>query len=284
MREQALARQRFQVVLREPDELVVVGLRGRLTDALEREQPSEIFLREDLEVTVTPAEPRDVVQHRFGTEAAVAVALHRDRVLPLRELLAPRLDEQGHVAELRRLPAETLVDQQLPRRARHVLAAAQHVSDSHVVIVDPHGEVIDRRAIRSRDHEVVELGRVLARGPGDQVVPASESARVGNAQPNAEGLRAVRADLLVATGPVVARLLAPRLRALAHRRNLALRARAPVRVTARHELRDRLAVVSPTLGLARNAARSGNRVPGEAEPLERLEHELLRLERRALAV
>ena len=243
-----------------------MDLRRRAAHALEREQPREVGLREDLEVAVAPAEPRDVVQHRFGREAAVAVALHRHRFLSLRQLLPARLDEQRHVREQRRLPAHALVDEELARRAGHVLAAADHVRDAHVVVVDDDGEVVDRRAVGPRDHEVVELRRVLAGRTRDQIVPARVAAGVGHAQPQAERQRTVGPDLLVAAGAVVAGLLAARLGALAHRVDLGLGAGAAVRVSACDELRDRLAVAGVALRLARNARRSRAPDPSPCPP------------------
>ena len=123
--------------------------------------------------------------------------------------------------------------QELARRAGHVLAAADHVRDAHVVVVDDDGEVVDRRAVGPRDHEVVELRGVLAARARDQIVPARVAAGVGHAQPQAERQRAVGSDLLVAAGAVVAGLLAARLGALAHRLDLGLGAGAAVRVSAR---------------------------------------------------
>ena len=49
-------------------------------------------------------------------------------------------------------------DLDLARRIRQVIDATDHVRDSHVVVVDDDGMVVDRRAVAAQDDHVVELG------------------------------------------------------------------------------------------------------------------------------
>src|SRR5262249_5590468 len=92
----------------------------------------------------------------------------RGRILPLTDLGAVRIAQQRKMRELRRLPAEPLVEQELLRRRADPLLAADDVADLHQVIVDDDREMIGREAVGLQDHLVVGKGR--AGLPADQVV------------------------------------------------------------------------------------------------------------------
>ena len=75
--------------------------------------------------------------------------------MALRELLAVGPVEQRQVRVARRLVAERLEDEQLLGRVREVIVAADDVGDPHLGVVDGDREVVERRAVAARDHEVV---------------------------------------------------------------------------------------------------------------------------------
>ena len=116
-----------------------------------------------------PAEQRQVVHQRLGQVALAAELLHRRRAVPLRELAAARREDQRHVRELRRVPAERLVELDVDRRGRDPLVAAHDVGDLHVVIVDHVAEVVGREAVRLEQDQVLDQlrsGRPSRRGSG----------------------------------------------------------------------------------------------------------------------
>ena len=76
--------------------------------------------------------------------------------MALRQLLAVRAVEQRQVRVGRRLGAERLQDQDLARRVREVVLAADDVRDAHVAVVHRDREVVERAAVRAGDHEVVD--------------------------------------------------------------------------------------------------------------------------------
>ena len=127
--------------------------------------------REHLVVAVRPAEPREEVDHRLRQVALVLVLHHADGAVPLGELLAVLAEHGRHVREDRRLGAERAEDVDLPRRVVDVIVAADHVRDPHVDVVDDDAEVVGRRAVRPRDHEIVELGVGDLDAALDPVVP-----------------------------------------------------------------------------------------------------------------
>ncbi len=77
-----------------------------------------------------PAERHQVVDHRLGEVALVAVLLERHLVAPLRQLLALLVDQHRHVRPRRRLVAERLPQHLLLRRVRQVLLGADDVGDA----------------------------------------------------------------------------------------------------------------------------------------------------------
>ena len=70
--------------------------------------------------------------------------------------------QQRQVGVGGRLRAQRAQDHHLARGVRDVVLAAHHVGDAHVAVVDRHGEVVERAAVRAADHEV--LDRLIRRG------------------------------------------------------------------------------------------------------------------------
>ena len=90
--------------------------------------------------------------------------------MTLRQLAPVGPVQERQVRIARRDGVEGAQDQQLLRRVRQVVVAANDVGDPHVGIVHCDREVVQRRAVTPRDHEVV-LGPVLEpHRPADQVL------------------------------------------------------------------------------------------------------------------
>ena len=112
----------------------------------------------------------------------------------------------------RRLLPHRLQDQHLLGRVGVVVGAADDVGDAHVVVVDHDRQVVERRAVGARDHQVV-LERVLERRLAADDVPHHGGALVGHAQPHGalalvlatEAAAAVLAPGLDLLGPAVER-------------------------------------------------------------------------------
>ena len=106
--------------------------------------------------------------------------------------------DQRQVGEGRRGPAEGVIHQGLARGVGQVLLAPGHVGDAHVVVVHRHGEIVDRRPVRPKQYEVLEiLVREPHRAPHqvlDHRLPVA-----GRAEPDH-----VRLADLVVTGGLVA--------------------------------------------------------------------------------
>ena len=107
--------------------------------------------------------------------------------------------------ELRRRPAQGLVEPQLGGRVGEVLVAADDVRDAHVVVVDHAGEVVGRPARGLQDDEVLEHGVLEDDMPADDIVDRG-LALIGQAQPDG-GLAPLGLEglaLLLAQGPAAA--------------------------------------------------------------------------------
>ena len=150
-----------QVVAVHPAELLLVEDGRGLRHPLEREPFDELLRGEELRaLVVAPAEQRNVVAHGLREVARLTELLHRRRSVPLRALLAVRPVQQREVRVDRRLRTQGAQDQQLARGVGEMVRAAHHVRDRHVPVVHRDREVVERAAVRARDHEVVD-GRVL---------------------------------------------------------------------------------------------------------------------------
>ena len=185
--------------------------------------------------------------------------------MALGELLAVRAVEQGHVGVERRLLPHRLQDQQLLGGVGVVVGAADDVGDAHVEVVDHDGEVVERRAVGARDHEVV-LERVLERALAADDVADHDRAVVGDAQAH----RAL--PLVLAAEAAVAVLGVPGL-------DLVAAGGRAVGEPVVDQLLHDLGVAVAALGLEH-----GLLVPVELEPAQGVEDLLDVLGGRALAV
>ena len=77
--------------------------------------------------------------------------------MPLRELLAVRAEDVRDVRVDRELGAERLQDQDLLRRVRDVVVAADHVRDPVEPVLDRRGEVVGRAPVGADEDDVLEL-------------------------------------------------------------------------------------------------------------------------------
>ena len=187
-----------------------IGRRG--ADVAEVEELDQLLPREDLLVAVGPAEPRQVVHHRLGQDPLVPERLDRGRPVALGQALPVRPEDHRDVGEHRQRVAERLVAEDLLRRVREVVVAADHVGDLHRDVVHDHAEVVGRRAVGAHEDPVVELARSKRHVAVDRscttVVPAS-----GMRSRSAAGDAGTERDVPAAAG--VAEGLAARLGGLA---------------------------------------------------------------------
>ena len=65
--------------------------------------------------------------------------------------------DHGHMAKNRGHVTQRAVHGDLLGSIRDVIVAAEHVGDLHVDVVDDHGEVVERRAVRPENHEVTDV-------------------------------------------------------------------------------------------------------------------------------
>ena len=57
----------------------------------------------------------------------------------------------------RRAPAERVVDLGLARGVSEVIVTADDMGDAHIVVIDHNREHVSRRAVRTQQHEIVEV-------------------------------------------------------------------------------------------------------------------------------
>ena len=186
--------------------------------------------------------------------------------MALGELLAVRPVQQRKVRVDRRLGAQRLVDPHVLGRIGVVVRAAHDMRDAGVVVVDHDGEVVDRRAVGARDHEVV-LQDVLERALAADDVVDDRRALVGHPQAHGALALVLAAEAAVAVGLLEGLDLA--------RGRPSCGTPARSRAAAGRPRRGASAFV----GLVDRAL-----VPVDPEPLEAVEDQLDVLGRRALAV
>jgi hypothetical protein len=119
------------------------------------------------------------------------------------------------VREHRQRRTERAIDQELARRVRDMVIAADHMRDRHADIIDDAGEVVGRQTIRAHQHEVVEHLAREADAAAHDVVPRDLLGDLGTreAQRGTRSRGATRGTLLGGertTAPVVTRILAAR--------------------------------------------------------------------------
>ena len=75
-----------------------------------------------------------------------------------------------HMTELRRLPAQCFVNQQLLRSVGKMLLGTQYVSHAHQMVIDTNSEVIGRNTVGFYNYEIVELVHVKGNFAMNQVM------------------------------------------------------------------------------------------------------------------
>ena len=266
-----------QVLLVEPQELFGVEGRGRLVHIGDVERGDHLGAREHLLVAMRPAEAHEVVEQRVGQVAVLLVLQHAHRAVALGELGAVRPEDHRHMRVDRDLRAERGEHVHLSRRVVEMIVAADDMRDAHVGVVHHHAEVVGRRTVAARDHEVVELAVAEHHAPVHEVLHHHLALeRVAEADHRIDAGPRVGA---VAPAAVVARLLLARHLLGAQLLELFLGAVAAVSLALGEPLRDHFLVAWEARRLEIRAL-----VVREAEPLHALEDHPHRLVRRALTV
>ena len=280
---EVLRGQRTDVVAVEPVELVHVEDRADRVDLGPLEALHELVERADLLAVRhrRVAHELQEVQQRLGQVALLAEPGQAGGgVLALGDLGLVGVAQQRHVRELRHLPPEPAMEQDVLGGRGDPLLAAHDRGDAHEVVVDHDGQVIGREAVGLEDDLVVRGGRVDP--AADDVLEAgldvlgdqhAHDGPVGESRQR----RALLAGLAVAQ-PVVAGGQLGLLLQLAHLGQALGRAPAVVRVAVRDELLDiRPVGVQPlALPVGRvGAADIGALVVGQPQPGQRVEDLLL---------
>ena len=117
-----------------------------------------LFAADDLVVAVAPTQSEQVVEHGFRQDAQlIAIRVHAQRAVALRQLGPVRSVDQRDVAIGRTRPAHRVEDRQLAKGIVEVVVTPDHVGHTHVVIVDDDGQHVGRRAVGAQQHEIVQL-------------------------------------------------------------------------------------------------------------------------------
>src|SRR5918994_2044119 len=152
-------------------ELLLVEDRRVAAHAVDAEALSELFRGEDLLVRgVAGSEERQVVEERLGQVAPLREVLDACRAVALAELLLVWSEDLGDVGEGWERVAQCLVDQNLTRRVREVVVAADDVAYLHLRVVEGGGEVVGRGVRGLHQDEVFQIGVLEGDGATDHVL------------------------------------------------------------------------------------------------------------------
>src|SRR6185295_9209258 len=109
-------------------------------------------------------ESKEMIVDRLRQESALAKLAHADASMSLRQRRAVHPGQEGHVPVPRHVETESLEQQDLPRRVRQMVVAAQDVRHAHQCIVQRIAEEERRVAIRTAHDEIANVlaGKALA--------------------------------------------------------------------------------------------------------------------------
>ena len=144
---------------------VEIEPRGAAPDTVEVEPGDRLVAADDFVVAMAPAQAQQAVHHRIGQDSQLAIGLHAERAVPLRQLGAVGAVDQRDMGIDRRLPAEGAEELGLAERVVQMVVAADRMGDAHLVVVDHDGEHVGRRAVAPEQHHVVELAVGNPDGP-----------------------------------------------------------------------------------------------------------------------
>ena len=130
---------------------------GERPIAAEIERVDQLFGGEEFLVAVAPSEPRQIVAQSSRQIAQRAIGVDAERAVPLGELGAVRPMNKRDMRHDRNVPAERLIDLGLSRSVGQMIVATNDVRHPHVVVVDDDREHVGRIAVRTQQHEIVEI-------------------------------------------------------------------------------------------------------------------------------
>ena len=257
----------------------------------------ELVDREDLVLgPARPAEQRQVVDQRLAQEPLGDVVRDRGLALALAHLRAVRVEDQRQVGEARLRVPERAEQQDVLRRVREMVLAADDVGDPHLGVVHHHREVVERAAVAADDHEVAAEVRDVDLDPAaDDVVEGDDPLPDPEAQGASPALGLAGGPLLRRQRRAAADVLRRELRRLlggAVGGQLLGRAVARVDEVLREEALGRGRVERQALHLAIRRVRAARFlagdlrafVPAQPEPVQALEDVGLEGERAARLV
>ena len=131
---------------------------GLLEDTVERKEIAQVFFAHDLAVAArTPSQQREKIAHRLRENPQVLVVADSGRAVPFGKFLPIGSVDHWHVTKDRGHGAKCAVHRELLGGVRDVVVTTNHVCDLHVDVVNDHGEVVQRRAVRPQNHEVADV-------------------------------------------------------------------------------------------------------------------------------
>ena len=86
------------------------------------------------------------------------------------QLGAVRRQNHGHMAKLRRFPAEGTVNQELLRSIGQMFFRAQYMSHAHKMVVHYNCEIIGRNAVGFHDYKIIELVHAIGNITMNQIM------------------------------------------------------------------------------------------------------------------
>ena len=262
----------------QPIEFVPVEAGSGLVDPIETEDLGGVVEVEALLHALRrgPAQQGHVVGQGFCGVALVAEIIDRGDSIPLGELFAFLVEDQGGVGEFRGRCTKGGVEQQLLGGIGDVIFAADHVADGHGGVIHDHHEVVEGvadligRGPAGNDHVAAQVAAGPAHRTTDQVVPGDDGIVI-NAEANGgftsfgdEGLLLfggqVAVTVVVAGGAIGGRLL------LTHGGELGFGGVAAVGLAGLQQLLN-----GGAMGLDSLALDHGFRVPVDPQPLQAFE-------------
>mmetsp|Transcript_17774 Transcript_17774/g.42291 ORF Transcript_17774/g.42291 Transcript_17774/m.42291 type:complete len:432 (-) Transcript_17774:317-1612(-) len=147
----------LEVLLVQVVQLVEVETRRRTTCPGHREDLDGVLSGDLLRIAVSPAQAQEVVAHRGGEVAHVPVLLRSSRPVTLGELLAVSTVDERDVGKAWRNPTSRDVQLILSEGVGEMVGATDDVRNTHVMVVDHHGEHVSWGSVRTKKDHVVHL-------------------------------------------------------------------------------------------------------------------------------
>ena len=231
------------------------------------------------------------ILHRLRQITGALVKQDRRRVLALRQFRLVGIAQQGKVRQHRRFPTEILIKQQMLGRRRYPFFAAHHMGDAHQMVIDDIGQMVGRQAVRLHQHLHIDDGifkfdfaaqRILHDAfPFGRDFHADDMADAFGIQLGAVGIGQRQAGAVIFRRLLGGDLVPP------HRGQLFRCAIAFERMAVGQQPVAMFGVDRAAFRLAIGSVRTADVrtfIPAQAQPAQRIQDHLFRLQRRACLI